>query len=107
MDTMLHHINKMKIVGTNLKWLKWFPIKAEVILVIPYSNTELERLFKIVRKTRYNSRFSLKMDGTLSSILAMKSKYPESVIPYHRFQPGSAMTISAKYATTKALNNRD
>ena len=57
------------------------PIKAEVMLVIPHSNTELERLLNIVRKPKYNTRSSPKIDGASSSILAMKPKYPKTCFP--------------------------
>ena len=57
------------------------PKVAEVILVIPHSNAELERLFSIVRKNKSLDRSSLTLDETLSSILATKTMYPESGPP--------------------------
>ena len=56
---------------------------AEVVLIISHSNAELERLFSLVKKKSLE-RSSMKLDGKLSSILAMKTKYPESSTPcYH------------------------
>ena len=54
------------------------PKVAEVTLVIPHSNAELERLFSIVRKNKFLDRSSLSLDWTLLSILATKTTYPES-----------------------------
>ena len=79
-----------------MKRFKFLPTVAEVVLVLRHSNADLERLFSIVRKNKTGAILSLKLDGTLSSILAMKSKYPESAVPCHRFQPDSAMIKSAK-----------
>lgn len=75
LNTMWHHINKMKIVQTNLKWLfKLLFILAEAVLVIPHSNAEPEERFSIVKKNKDEIRFSLKLNSTPSSILAMKWK---------------------------------
>lgn len=52
---------------------------------------ELERLFSFVKKNKTNARSSLKLGGTLSSILAMKSMYPELKTPGHKFQPDELM----------------
>ena len=61
------HINKMKIAETNLKRFKLLPIIAEVVLVIPHSNAELERLYSIVRKNKNSTKSSLKLDVTVLS----------------------------------------
>ena len=45
---------------------------------MPHSNAELERLFRIVRKNKTLERSSLKIGETFSSILAVKTMYPES-----------------------------
>ena len=47
-------------------------------LVLPHSNAGLERLFSIIRKNKTDMRSSLKLDGTLSSILSIKTDNPES-----------------------------
>ena len=57
------------------------PIKVEVMLFIPHSNTELERLLNIVRKPKYNTRSSPTIDSAPSSILAMKPKYAKTCFP--------------------------
>ena len=84
----------MQIAGTTMKRFKFLPKVAEVVLVVPHSNAvHLERLFSIVRKNKTNATLSLKLDGTLSSILAIKSKYPESVVPCHKFHACFRMSV--------------
>lgn len=106
MDTLWWHISRMEIPQTSIKRFKFLPTVAEIVLLIPHSNAELERLFSIVRKNKTDARSSLKLDGTLSSILAMKSRYPESHIPCHKFKPDEEMIKSAKSATSKVLANK-
>ena len=50
MDVLWYYIVNMKIAGQNAKRFKFLPKVAEVVLIIPYSNAELERLFSIVKK---------------------------------------------------------
>ena len=54
---------------------------------MPHSDAELERLFSIVRKTKTLESSSLKLDGTLSSVLAVKTMYPESDCPCFHWKP--------------------
>ena len=50
-------------------------------------------------KNKTDSRSSLKLDGTLSSILAMKSRFQESVVPCYKWQPEEEVLKNAKKAT--------
>ena len=90
---MWFHINKMQIAGTTRKRYKFLPKVAEVVLVLPHSNADLERLFSIFRKNKTDATSSLKLDGTLSSILAIKLKYPEPVVPCHKFHVWCSMSV--------------
>ena len=69
------------IPGCSVKRFKYLIRLAEMVLVMPHSNAELERFFSIVRKSKTLERSSLKLDGTLSSIFAVKTMYPESNCP--------------------------
>ena len=69
------------------KRFKLLPKIAEVVLIIPHSNAELERLFSIVKKNKSLECSSMKPDGTLSSILAKKTMYPESSTPCYHWKP--------------------
>ena len=53
-DVLWWHIANLVIPGTQVKRLKVLPKVAEVTLVIPHSNAELERLFSIARKNKKN-----------------------------------------------------
>ena len=86
-DVLWWHIANLKIPGTNVPRFSHLFKVAEIILVLPHSNAEEERLSGVVRKNKTDSHSSLKLDGTLSSILAMKSRFQESVVPCYKWQP--------------------
>ena len=86
---------------TNTPWFCHLFKVAELVLVLPHSNAEEEQLFSIVRKNKTDSRSSMKLSGTLSSILAVKSSFPESKIPCNKCEPGDALLKMAKSATVK------
>ena len=67
-DVLWHYIVKIIVPGTCNKRFKFFPRVASLVLVLPYSNAGLERLFSIVRRNKTDMRSSLKLDGTLSSL---------------------------------------
>ena len=82
-DVLWHRISQIKLVETPLNRFKYLPLIASIVLVIP----RLERLFSIVRKNKTDSRSSLNFDGTLSSILSMKTHYPEAIMPCYKLKP--------------------
>eukprot|EP00795_Rhopilema_esculentum_P010107 gene10107-18765_t len=100
-DVLWSYIADMKIPGSNAKRFKFLPKLAEIILIIPHSNAELERLFSIVKKNKSLERSSMKLGGTLSSILAMKTMYPESNTPCYSWKPTEEVLESSKKATNK------
>ena len=53
---------------------------AELVLILPHSNAVEERLFSMVRKNKTYSRSSLRLDGTLSNLLAIEVAIPR---PYY------------------------
>ncbi|CAB3998504.1 Hypothetical predicted protein [Paramuricea clavata] len=67
--------------------MKMVSLLAEIVLVIPHSYAGQERLFSVVHKNKTDSRSSLKLDGSLSSNLAMKCHNPEAVTPCYKWQP--------------------
>ena len=62
---------------------------AELVLILPHSNAGEDRLFSMVCKNKTESRSRLKLDGTLSNLLAMKLQYPESIPPCYKFNPSN------------------
>ena len=67
-----------------------------IVLTLPHSNAEEERVFSLVTKNKTKFRPSLKLDGTLSSILTIKSANPE---PCFKYEPSTDLLESAKKAT--------
>ena len=78
MEILWWHLSNLTMPNSSAKRFKCLSKLAEIDLVLLYSNAEPEGLFNVVRKNKTDSRSSQKLDGTLSSILAMNSKYPES-----------------------------
>lgn len=78
MDVLWWHINAMVVPGSSKKRSSNLVKVAELVLILPHSNTGEERLFSMIRKTKTDRRSSLQLDRTLSNLLAMKSQYPDS-----------------------------
>ena len=70
-----------------MKRFELLPKLAELVFVIPHSYADLERFFNIAHKNKTVESSTMKLHGTLSSILAMKIMYPESETPYFQFKP--------------------
>uniref|UniRef100_A0A1X7VF41 HAT C-terminal dimerisation domain-containing protein n=1 Tax=Amphimedon queenslandica TaxID=400682 RepID=A0A1X7VF41_AMPQE len=66
------------------------------VLVIPHSNAEEKRVFSLVRKNKTRFRPSLKLDGTLWSIIQIKLANPE---PCHRYELTKEVIGEAETAT--------
>ena len=71
---------------------------AELVVVLPHSNAGEERLFSMVRKNKTDTRSSLKLEGTLLNLLAMKVQYPEDTSPCFKFNPDENLISAAKKA---------
>ena len=70
-----------------MKSFKLLPKLAKIVFVIPHSYADLERFFNIAHKNKTVESSTMKLDGTLSNILAMKGMYPESETPCFQFKP--------------------
>ena len=66
---------------------------AMLILVLPHSNAEEERVFSMVRKNKTAFRANLDPKGTLSSILTIKLANSQ---PAHSFEPIATDTVFKK-----------
>lgn len=69
---------------------------AQVLLIIPHSNAEEERVFSMVRKNKTDFRASLSTDGSLSSILKVKLNNKE---PSHKYEPSKTLVDKSKKVT--------
>ena len=72
-DMLWYYIASMILPETSISRFKVLPRIAVIVLVLPHSNASLERLFNIIQKNKTDMQSSLKLDGTLSSILSMKT----------------------------------
>ena len=71
MDIIWHHLSTMKAPDGTLRFSRLCQV-AKLVMVIPHSNAEEERIFSMVRKNKTSFRPSLDPKGTLSSILTIK-----------------------------------
>ncbi len=99
-DVLWWHIANLKLSGTNTPGFKYLFRVAEIVVILPHSNAEEERLFSIVRKNKTDFRSSLKLHGTFSSILTMKYTYPESEVTCHRWLPDEKILKDTKKETS-------
>src|SRR4029434_10068660 len=69
---------------------------AKLVLVLAHSNADAERVFSVVGLNKTKTRNSLALDGTLSSIMAIKRADLE---PCFRWEPHSEVIKASKKAT--------
>ena len=81
--------------GTNELMFNLLFRVAEVVLTIPHSNAGEERLFSYINKNKTSSRSSLSLEGTLSSIMTIKTHIDD---PLH-WKPTESLLKKAKRAT--------
>ena len=90
-----HHLSTMQNPDSSYRFRHLFLV-AKLILVIPHSNAEEERVFSLIRKNKTAFRPNLDPKGTLSSIITIKLANTE---PAHCYEPTSDVLKSAKSAT--------
>ena len=89
------HISMMMAPDSTYRFPRLSRI-AKLVLIIPHSNAQEERVFSMVRKNKTAFRPSLDPKGTLSSILTIKLANTE---PAHCFEPSKEVLTRAKSAT--------
>ena len=94
-DTIWHHMSTMRAVDSTYSFARLSKV-AKLVLIIPHSNAQEERVFSMVRKNKTAFRPSLDPKGTLSSILTIKLANAE---PVHCFEPSKELLKKAKSAT--------
>ena len=95
MDIVWHHISTLKAPDGRLRFSHLSKI-AMLVLIIPHSNGEEERVFSMVCKNKTAFRPSLDLKGMLSSILTIKLAHTEAT---HQFEPNKELLKTAKSAT--------
>ena len=66
---------------------------AKLVLTLPHSNADEERVFFLIRQNKTDFCSSLSLDGTLSSLLTIKMAIEE---PCHNYEPPSAVIKLSK-----------
>ena len=72
-DVLWGFLRGVKKPGTNSFEFDLLFKVAEVVMTIPHSNAGEERIFSLINKNKTPSRSSLKLDGTLSSLITVKT----------------------------------
>ena len=94
MDMIWHYLLLKAVDGKNR--FSRISRVAKLVLVIPHSNADEERIFSMVQKNKTAFRPNLDPKGTLSSILTIKLGSHQ---PAHVFEPPKSMLKKAKTAT--------
>lgn len=99
-DILWGYLRNVKKPGTNSCEFGLLFRVAEAILTMPHSNAGEERIFSLINKNKTSSRSSLQIDGTLSSLVVVKTHIEDPLT----WKPPKAMVEKAKKAT-KLYNN--
>ena len=94
-DELWAYMNTMKCGDGMLKFPRLSEV-AKLALVLPHSNAEEERVFSMVTKNKTNFSPSLRLDGTMCSIITVKLANPETCMDY---EPPPTVLETAKKAT--------
>ena len=81
---------------TGKRRFKWLSKIAKLVLTLPHSNADEERVFSFVKHNKTPYRDALNINSTLSSILAVKMASKE---PCFKFEPTSEVLTASKKAT--------
>ena len=96
MDILWRYLSGVKDDVTSQPRFSLLAKVAKLVLTIPHSNADKERVFSLIRQNKTDSRNSLGLDGTLSSILTVKMACEE---PCFKFEPPSDVVKKSKKAT--------
>ena len=102
MDTVWYLLQEMKSsVGNNYGFHNLCEV-GKIVLITPYSNTGIERVYSLVNKNKSegSERNRLDIDGSLSSIVAAKLGRPKSSFKYYNSIPSEVQMKR----TTKEYN---
>ena len=103
MDTIWYYLQEMRsVVGNEYRFRLLFRC-ALMVLLTPHSNAGIERVFSLVNKNKSDGsdRNRLDIEGSLSSVLAVKLDRPESFSHCTEYDPDSHLLEAAKKATVK------
>ena len=97
MDVVWDHLSKEKDASGNFKFHIISRV-AKLVLTIPHSNADAERVFRIIGKNKVKSMSDLALEGTLSSLTTCKvNQFFDG--PCYQFEPSTEILDKAKEAT--------
>ena len=105
MDVIWAYLKTVKHADNSLVFKKLADVDL-LVLTLPHSNAEEERVFSLVTKNKTKFRPNLSLDGTLSSIITVKLA---SSTPCSKFESGKEVLELARKASmlyNRANNNR-
>lgn len=98
MDIIWDHLSKVKDASGNFK-LPIISRVAKLVLTIPHTNSDAERVFSIIENNKVKSRSDLALEGTLSSLTTCKvNQFFDE--PCYQFEPSTVLLDKAEKATT-------
>ena len=72
-DILWSYLKNIKLPGSNECEFDLLFKVADVVMTIPHSNAGEERIFSLINKNKTPSQSSLSLDGTLSSLITVKT----------------------------------
>lgn len=96
LDVLWAHLGK---VTSRVSGIQRFPRLAQVaklVLVLPHSNADAERVFSMIGLNKGEVRNALALEGTLSSLIKIKMANLE---PCQRYEPPKDVIKASKKAT--------
>jgi len=94
-DVLWGFLRGVKTPGTSSFEFNLLFKVAEAVMTIPHSNAPEERIFSLINKNKTPSRSSLKIDGTLSSLITVKTHIENPL----QWKPPKSLVQKAKKAT--------
>ena len=98
MDTVWYILNNLKSpIGNNSSFRLLFQV-AKLILIMPYSNVTVERVYSLTKNNKQQGTECNHLDikGSLSSILAIKLDRTESKFACYNFRADDSLLVSTK-----------
>lgn len=96
MDTIVAHLSRMTAPGSNSLRFPRLSRVLQLIMIIPHSNADEERVFSLIRKNKTCFRPNLDPDITLQNLIMVKLAIPK---PCQDYEPDGSVLSQAKKAT--------
>ena len=95
-DRLWVHMSTIKNEVTGQPQFGMLAKVAQLVLCLPHSNADAERVFSAIGLNKTDTRNALSLDGTLSSIMTIKMATEE---PCFRYEPSAEIIQSSRSAT--------